>query len=143
MIFMCFIYKLLNELIDCPELLSGIKLTVPSHSLLGFKIFYIGFHPTKCGMHSSIERPFSFSTEILVLMFLTAHSRYKSRIVSLYTQASILWPFLFSFLQSFFVVIYICWILFLFCIQSAIEKYWYVIFCNIFCNIMSSSHICY
>ena len=53
---LCFVYKLLNGLVDCPALLSRIKFKVPARNLRNCQLFCIDYHRTNYGIHSPLVR---------------------------------------------------------------------------------------
>ena len=55
-----FVFKLLNGLITCPELLGNICFNIPSRILRQNRLFSLPFHGTNYAVHSPIERTLNF-----------------------------------------------------------------------------------
>lgn len=53
---LCLLFKILNNLIDCPELLHAIGLHVPSRQTRHTQLFNVGYHRTNYGHFGPIER---------------------------------------------------------------------------------------
>lgn len=58
-----FVFKLLNGMISCPELLELIGFNVPRHLLRNNALFNVEFHSTNYGMHSPITRTLRYINE--------------------------------------------------------------------------------
>ena len=85
---MCYVFKLINGLIDCPQLVSLVQLNVPSRSLRRVELFSIPFHSTNYGMHSPVERTLRvFNTyKDQLTIFGCTPSGFKSRLHVLNTE---------------------------------------------------------
>lgn len=72
---LCFIYKLLNNLIICPSLIELIKFHVPNRSLRNNYLFHIDHHSSNYGIHAPLVRTLSLLNDIDIDLF--CHSLYS------------------------------------------------------------------
>lgn len=77
----CFVYKLLNGMINCPELLKLIKINVPSIPLRNNRTFCVGYHSTNYGQHSPVDRAMNSINELNIDVFTNSIASFKCRII--------------------------------------------------------------
>lgn len=77
---MCFVFKLVNGLTDCPRLLSRIGFNTPRRDLRNFCLFNIPFHSTKYGQHSPIDRTLRTLNNLNIDVFGCTLSGFKQQL---------------------------------------------------------------
>ena len=80
---LCYVYKVIHGMVDCPRLLSRISLNVPERALRRFDLFLVPFHSTNHGQHSPIDRTLRLLNRLNVDIFECTLSGFKYRLGSI------------------------------------------------------------
>lgn len=76
---LAFLFKIVNGIIECPSLLSGISLNVPYYFGLRYPLtFNIPFHRTSYGVNSPIDRYLSMLNNLNLDIFNMGLAKFKT-----------------------------------------------------------------